>query len=405
MSRAAFRILALGMLAGCGSAPAEPPRTVAGPAAVERAGGHEQQGLTQVPLRDSLVVRVLDEEGRPVADAMVDWSAEGGDSIRPARSPTDGNGMARALVILGPEPGPRTILAVVDSLEAAFSAEGSAAEPGEVHEGRLGYIRYEPGELPLIVSAGHGGTMEPSEIPDRTAGTTVRDVNTDLLARAMADSIAARFGARPHLVLSALHRRKLDPNRELEEAAQGNARAEHAWREYHGFLEHAKERLRTSAGAGFYLDIHGHGHPIERLELGYLLTGADLARPDAELDVSFAARSSIRTLAESSPHSFSHLLRGELSLGSMFEEAGVPAVPSAEQPDPGNDPFFSGGYSTWRHGSRDGGTVSGVQIEAHRPGLRDTAENRARFAGIAAAVLGRYLAAHYDLAPAAAGTP
>lgn len=47
-------------------------------------------------------------------------------------------------------------------------------------------------------------------------------------------------------------------------------------------------------------------------------------------------------------------------------------------------------------------TVSGMQIEAHRIGLRDTCANRARFAGISGAILEEYLARHYGFAPAAA---
>lgn len=363
--------------------------------------GDDQVGLVRTPLTDSLVVRVVDENGTPVADAAVRWEKEDGDdSLLPVRSTTGRDGIARTLWVLGDAPGSRTVRAVVGSLEVAFSGEAGTAVPGDSYEGRGGYVSYVPGDLPLIVSAGHGGTLEPEEIPDRTEGTMVTDANTDALAMVMADSLEARFGARPHLILSHVRRRKLDVNRELGEAAQGNPLAEHAWREYHGFIDHARRRVEEEHGAGFYVDVHGHGHEIRRLELGYLLTSSDLDRSDDQLDTSFATRSSIRALAASSPLPFSALIRGELSLGTLYEDAGVAAVPSAQQPTPGSEPFFSGGYSTRRHGSRDGGTVSGVQIEAHRIGVRDTEPNRARFAGISGRVLERYLAAHYDFGAA-----
>jgi hypothetical protein len=384
--------------AGCaGEGSIDPAGPEPAPTELVRLAGEGQTGLTGAPLPDSLVVRVLDGDGDPLGGVSVDWRLEGGGELRPARTTTARDGTARTLWVLGTQEGPRSARAVVEDMETTFTAVAGAAEPGAIHEGRAGYVAYEAGALPLILSAGHGGTLEPGEIPDRTEGTLARDLDTDRLAVVMADSIEARLGARPHVVVSRLHRRKLDPNRDLPEATQGNALAEHAWREYHGFLEHARTRLEGEHGVGFYIDVHGHGHETARLELGYLLTGTQLEGSDEDLDDgATAAGSSIRALADASPLPFSALIRGESSLGTLFEDAGVPAVPGARQPDPGGAPFFSGGYSTRRHGSRDGGTVSGVQIEAHREGVRDTEENRARFAGAAASVLEAYFTTHYD---------
>ena len=41
------------------------------------------------------------------------------------------------------------------------------------------------------------------------------------------------------------------------------------------------------------------------------------------------------------------------------------------------DSYFTGGYNTVRHGSRDGGATDAIQMECYFAGLRDTAENRA----------------------------
>jgi hypothetical protein len=58
-------------------------------------------------------------------------------------------------------------------------------------------------------------------------------------------------------------------------------------------------------------------------------------------------------------------------------------------------PYFSGGYNTVRHSSYLGGTVDGVQIECNMAGVRDTPQNRRRFADSLALALEDFLDAHY----------
>jgi hypothetical protein len=77
--------------------------------------------------------------------------------------------------------------------------------------------------------------------------------------------------------------------------------------------------------------------------------------------------------------------------------AGDDAVPSPTVPDPGGAPFFTGQYSTERHGSRDGGTVSAVQVELHTVGVRDTGNNRRAFAERFAQTLRAFLTRWYGL--------
>jgi N-formylglutamate amidohydrolase len=284
-----------------------------------------------------------------------------------------------------------------------FLAPAALAQPyetGQVYFGRNDYVEYYAGDLPLIFSAPHGGELTPNEISDRTSGTTVTDSFTRETVLAIRESVFEYTGRYPHVVLSNLKRTKLDPNREIVEAAEGNQWAEQAWTEYHGFIDSAKESITTEYGKGFYVDIHGHGHTLQRLELGYLITSSDLGRSDTELDTSgLAGLSSIGALVTDSNTSFSEFIRGLSSLGSLFEAQGISAVPSSSQPSPGSgNPYFTGGYSTVRHGSRNGGFISSVQIEAYRVGLRDTAVNRKTYADAITAVFDEYLRLHFGWA-------
>jgi hypothetical protein len=372
------------------------------PTDVVRVSGDTQTGLAGVPLRDSLVVRVTGDGGAPLEGVTVRWERNGGTDrlLSPAITETDGQGRAMALWRIA-EAGeaPDTVRARLDDgLEVAFTATARRAEPDTEYTGRAGYVEYHAGSLPIIVSAPHGGTRDPSEIPDRTQGTMVRDLHTDLVARDVVDAFEDLTGQRPHLVITTLHRRKVDLNREIVEAAQGHPLGEQVWHEFQGAIEHARDRVEEAWGRGLFLDLHGHGHEIQRLELGYLLNGSELSRDDETLDTGgFASESSIRALAQRSATSFSTLLRGPGSLGTRFEARGYPAVPSEAQPDPGGAPFFSGGYNTRRHGSRAGGSIDGVQIETHFEGARDTGPNRRAYARAIAEVALEFVEAYYGV--------
>jgi hypothetical protein len=162
--------------------------------------------------------------------------------------------------------------------------------------------------------------------------------------------------------------------------------------------------VEEAHGEGLYIDIHGHGHDIPRLELGYLLSSSRLESTDEELR-GMVEISSFRALGSKAGVDFASLIRGPLSFGSLMEARGYPAVPSQEQPDPGGHPFYSAGYSTARHGSRDGGTVSGVQLECNYPGIRDSAANRQAFAEALVDALLAFFPAHFGMELTAAPPP
>ncbi len=290
---------------------------------------------------------------------------------------------------------------VLCALSVPFATVAAQSHlPGEVYYGRNQYVEYWAGDLPIVFSAPHGGSLVPAEIPDRTFGTTVTDANTAAVAHAAREAMFSLTGRYPHVVISKLKRTKLDPNREIVEAAQGNVWAEQAWNEYHGFIEEARDSIAAQHGKGMYVDLHGHGHPILRLELDYQVSGSNLRRTDAELDAGgFAQSSSIRSLAEMSSLTFSELIRGPKSLGTLFEMAGISAVPSSAQPDPGiGNPFFWGSYSPRRHGSMNGGTIDGLMIEAPFVGIRDSEANREFYAQVLTDVFDDFFREHYDVA-------
>ena len=273
--------------------------------------------------------------------------------------------------------------------------------PGQTYFGANNYIEYIAGNVPIIISAAHGGDMSPAEIPTRncSACVTVADAATQELVRAMGASMQRLFGCSPHIIINRLHRRKLDANREIIEAAQGNPQAERAWNEFHQFIDSAKRAVERSFGRGFYLDMHGHGHDIQRLELGYLLREDELRLPDDSLNKGkYIGFSSIRNLVGTNKQGASHarLLRGDGALGTLLGQRGYPAVPSKQDlaPKVGDD-YFDGGYNTARHSSYRGGTIDGVQIECNFMGVRDSPTAIRRFADSLALVMQQFLRLYY----------
>lgn len=273
----------------------------------------------------------------------------------------------------------------------------------QVIYGDNNYTQYHPGTLPIIISVPHGGLVSPASIPDRTCNnpTTITDARTIELARQIDTALFILTGCRPHLIICNLQRAKVDCNRNLAEGACGNFQAEKAWNEFQFFIDTAQAIAQSMfPGKVFYIDLHGHGKPIPRLELGYGLSGNRLNNPDSVLNTpAFLATSSINNLVHSNRKAYTHaqLLRGPEALGTLLANAGFPAVPSEQTPHPGETDYFSGGYNTFNHTCISPiNAVNGVQLECDQS-VRFGYSSRKRFADSTASILLRYMLLHQNL--------
>lgn len=385
----AARLLLLAML-GCGTpGPVDPeiPGKGGPPSTWFIAGaGQSAPSGTALPIAPQL--KVHGPGGVPQAGVPVRFSVvSGGGWVVDSLVVTNVAGIAAVEWVLGAASDPQVLHATTSEYVLEIRATATVPVPGTTILGRNGYVEYLVGDGPIILSAPHGGSLTPAEIPDRSGGTQVRDTATEELARTIAAQLFATTGRRPHLVISRLHRRKLDPNREVVEAAEGQPAAVRAWREYQHFLEIARSTVTATSSSGLMLDVHGHSHPIARLEWGYLVSGAQLAGSDAALNL-LGTSTSVRAIVNGYVGGLAALVRGPKSLGGLLEARGYPSVPSPSAPSPGGDPYFSAGYLVERHGSRDGGSVSAVQLEINFPGIRDSDANRSRFAAALVEAIG-----------------
>ena len=275
-------------------------------------------------------------------------------------------------------------------------------QSGKVYFGRENYIEYYAGNLPIILSAPHGGQLTPDEISDRTYGTFVTDLNTYELTKTIMDSMIVRFGGYPHVILCKLKRTKLDANRDSIEAAQENKYALRAWQEYHHYIEVAKKKITNDQGSGLFLDIHGHGINPDgfydlRTWLGYLISSEELDQSNGVLNTnSYQSKSSISAWVDSSSYSFIEVLRGKVSFGPILDSLGYKSLPSINDLSPDGMRYFSGGYNTARHGSRSGGVISSIQIELPKPGIRDNQSTWSSYSKALNATISEYYKIHLN---------
>jgi hypothetical protein len=178
------------------------------------------------------------------------------------------------------------------------------------------------------------------------------------------------LGVKPHLIVSRLHRSKLDPNRDRDNAAQHNPIAELAYDTFHGQIQKVHDLFK---GPAIHFDIHGVSiHNLDNwLELGY-----NIHRSELNAGMFDPKLSSIKALAARSDKKFSSFIHGEDSLGKLVMEEGYRVVPSPQYPRPNTGVpgrYFRGGYITRKWGSLYGGLVDCVQLEVPQ-WVRDESE-------------------------------
>lgn len=275
-------------------------------------------------------------------------------------------------------------------------------KPNTTVYGSNKYVTFKVGDekSPIILASPHDGTIEPASMPfrDHKDAVTVRDLYLTLLTEEISNALFAKTGLRPHVIINDVARARMEPNRALDEAYHKSEAANALWREYHAFLKGARDMVANNVGKGLFLDMHGHGHDKKRVEVGYTVSITNLNATDAVLNGA-ANTSSIYNLSLTSPYSFSQLVRGDYAFGTLLENEGIPAVPSKQDPKPNADPYFNGGYCTATYGSRNGGTVSAIQLETHGTNLRNNATQRKESGAKIADAIIKYMKNHYGLYP------
>ena len=131
--------------------------------------------------------------------------------------------------------------------------------------------------------------------------------------------------------------------------------------------------------------------------MGYLLSSDELDQSDATLNTNlYKNKSSISSWVDSSSYTFIEVLRGKVSFGSILDSLGFKSLPSLNDQSPAGMRYFSGGYNTARHGSRNNGVISAIQIELPKPGIRDNQSTWSNYSRAINSAISEYYLIHLN---------
>lgn len=245
------------------------------------------------------------------------------------------------------------------------------------------FVTLQVGDLPIILSAPHGGNLQAEGIPPRSGEGlakgasgffTGRDTGTEELAREVSSAIEKRFGKRPYLVASRLQRKYLDPNRPAS-IALDNAAVQPVYDLYHNSLTKYCREVTNRFHAGVLIDIHGQGTSSQTVYRG-TKNGLTVTR--------------LREKFGQEAHD------GPRSLFGWLESSGWTVFPNmlraADLPVDKEQSGFTGGYIVQTYGSHQAQPIDAMQLEF---GMQyRTGEQRPRTAAILANALADYASAY-----------
>ncbi|TGM97823.1 hypothetical protein EHR10_13035 [Leptospira yasudae] len=245
------------------------------------------------------------------------------------------------------------------------------------------------GELPIIITAPHGGSLLPADMKTRTTGTLGNDSNTADLALKIRNELQKLLGKRPHLILNHLDRSKIDMNRSTDQAVdnendpdfQTNLRA---YADFHRFINLTRNHIAGKFTRGILVDIHGHAQDENIVQIGLDLTEAELESNENNWATNNLHRSSsLRALVENGNMTLKEAILGNDAVGTLLEEKGFPSFPNRQLRNfatTATNHYFTGGYNTATYGSGSNGRIDSFQMETPGPNLRNAENTRADFA-------------------------
>lgn len=230
----------------------------------------------------------------------------------------------------------------------------------------------ESGELPVILTAPHGGGQDvpgcAMRSPVGTRFVNRPDQYTDVLARGIADELKRLTGKPPYLVMARFHRKFIDANRRDDEA-YGDPGCAAVYEAYHSAIRRLIDEIRKKHPHAMLFDIHGQA-----------------TYPDSILRGTHFGTAVTRLLARAGAPA----VTGPDSVFGRFAAMGYHIVPLNNNAAAAwiEAPGYTGGHTVALYGSHRADGIDAMQLEFGRAlrakeviskTARDTAEAIAAF--------------------------
>jgi N-formylglutamate amidohydrolase len=268
---------------------------------------------------------------------------------------------------------PLAALLLAGSMLAAYG-DDAPVDPAKPAPKLVETIR---GDLPLVLTAPHGGTLNVPGAPPRVNPTgkaydfvTSRDTSTSELALEIAREIEKATGKRPYVVVLRAHRKYLDANRAPDDAHESPA-AKAVYDEFQAAVTAFRREINEKWGTGLLIDVHGQTREPAAVFRG-TRNGTTVTRLRARA-------------GDSGPREFT----------AALEQAGLRMLPPSTSNSPLRETAYTGGHIVIAHGTAEEGGLDAVQLEFGGELRRN--EVRPITARETAAGLSAFLAARYRL--------
>lgn len=205
-------------------------------------------------------------------------------------------------------------------------------------------ITLQPGTLPIVLSAPHGGHSPIPGVPPRQGDGAKRfaamtDANTAELAALFAARLQQQLGGKPYLVIARFERKYLDVNRAARDAYESEG-ARRVYEAYQRALMADCAEVRRRWTNGLLIDLHGQSENPAAI---------------------FRGTTSGKTVASLLQRHGEPAFLGPDSIFGQLHAKGVPILPSLKLADP--ETSFNGGYIVNAYGSHQPGGLDAIQIE------------------------------------------
>lgn len=205
-------------------------------------------------------------------------------------------------------------------------------------------VYFQRGDLPILLTAPHGGTKPIPDVASRTSGTLLSDDGTYELALLVSDELTKLTkGKKPYLVAAQFHRKFLDVNRPVTNAFE-SAPAKPYYETYHNQISNYVAEIRQRfSGEGLMVDLHGQ------------------ARDDASI---FRGTGNGLTVTRLLKQQGEPAFTGTNSLLGLLAAMGYNVIPNNTPPGkPPEDRSYNGGFTVRTYGSNNENGIDAIQIE------------------------------------------